>query len=151
METTNLQDVKCTNNLYLQVKEKHCLHKKRLNYIRAHVASILNMSKHQHNFLSADHTASEIKTWWVIALCSASMILEIGCGIRFGSLALIADGIHMSTHAFAFLITARAASLDCMVKYSGSKSRTTLSQLSPNLVFVCGVGGGDYRVAAGAG
>ena len=34
------------------------------------------------------------------------MILEIGCGIRFGSLALIADGIHMSTHAFAFLITA---------------------------------------------
>lgn len=34
------------------------------------------------------------------------MILEIGCGIRYGSLALIADGLHMSTHAFAFLITA---------------------------------------------
>ena len=70
------------------------------------MAVVLNMSKHQHNFLSVDHSASERKTWWVIALCTASMFLEIGCGIRFGSLALIADGLHMSTHAFAFLVTA---------------------------------------------
>jgi cation diffusion facilitator family transporter len=34
------------------------------------------------------------------------MILEIGGGLWFGSLALVADGLHMSTHAFAFLITA---------------------------------------------
>ena len=64
------------------------------------------MSKHAHNFLSSDHSSSEKKTWLVILLCGASMILEIGCGIRYGSLALIADGLHMSTHAFAFLITA---------------------------------------------
>ena len=64
------------------------------------------MSKHQHNFLASDHSSSERKTWFVIILCGASMILEIGCGIRYGSLALIADGLHMSTHAFAFLITA---------------------------------------------
>lgn len=38
------------------------------------------------------------------------MIIEITCGIQFGSLALVADGIHMSTHALAFLITAVAYS-----------------------------------------
>ena len=64
------------------------------------------MSKHHHNFLSSDHSSSERKTWLVIFLCTASMVLEIGCGVMFGSLALVADGLHMSTHAFAFLITA---------------------------------------------
>jgi cation diffusion facilitator family transporter len=38
------------------------------------------------------------------------MIIEITCGALFGSLALVADGIHMSTHAIAFLITALAYS-----------------------------------------
>jgi hypothetical protein len=38
------------------------------------------------------------------------MVIEIGCGIAFGSLALIADGMHMSTHAMAFLIAAIAYS-----------------------------------------
>lgn len=38
------------------------------------------------------------------------MIIEITCGVQFGSLALVADGIHMSTHALAFLITALAYS-----------------------------------------
>ena len=64
------------------------------------------MSSHHHNFLSSDHVASERKTWLVIILCTASMILEIGFGLAFGSLALIADGLHMSSHAAAFLITA---------------------------------------------
>jgi len=38
------------------------------------------------------------------------MVIEITCGVQFGSLALVADGIHMSTHALAFLITAVAYS-----------------------------------------
>ena len=47
--------------------------------------------------------------WAVIALCSVMMIhAEIAGGSLFGSLALIADGLHMSTHAGAMLIAALA-------------------------------------------
>jgi cation diffusion facilitator family transporter len=64
--------------------------------------------EHSHVFLGADHAQNERKTWGVIALCSAMMILEIAGGIIFGSLALVADGLHMSTHATALLIAALA-------------------------------------------
>ena len=63
---------------------------------------------HSHVFLGADHARNERKTWGVIALCSAMMILEIGGGSIFGSLALVADGLHMSTHASALLLAALA-------------------------------------------
>ncbi|HKX07966.1 MAG TPA: CDF family Co(II)/Ni(II) efflux transporter DmeF [Stellaceae bacterium] len=63
---------------------------------------------HSHVFLGADHARNERKTWGVIALCSAMMILEIGGGALFGSMALIADGLHMSTHATALGIAALA-------------------------------------------
>ncbi|MGH6776423.1 MAG: CDF family Co(II)/Ni(II) efflux transporter DmeF, partial [Bradyrhizobium sp.] len=46
--------------------------------------------------------------WAVIILCSAMMIAEIVGGALFGSLALIADGLHMSTHAGALLLAALA-------------------------------------------
>src|SRR5437879_1086644 len=63
---------------------------------------------HSHVFLGADHERNERKTWGVIALCSAMMVLEIGGGSIFGSLALVADGLHMSTHATALAIAALA-------------------------------------------
>ena len=63
---------------------------------------------HSHVFLGAGHEKNERKTWAVIALCTAMMALEIGGGSLFGSLALIADGLHMSTHAAALLIAAIA-------------------------------------------
>jgi len=63
---------------------------------------------HSHVFLGAEHEKNERKTWAVIALCSAMMALEIGGGSLFGSLALVADGLHMSTHAAALLIAAIA-------------------------------------------
>lgn len=63
---------------------------------------------HDHVFLGADHERNERKTWMVIALCSAMMVAEIGGGTLFGSLALVADGLHMSTHAGAMLIAALA-------------------------------------------
>jgi Co/Zn/Cd efflux system component len=44
----------------------------------------------------------------VIALTSAMMVVEIIAGNVFGSMALIADGWHMSTHAAAMLIAALA-------------------------------------------
>lgn len=63
---------------------------------------------HSHVFLGAWHEKNERKTWAVIALCSAMMVIEIGGGSWFGSLALVADGLHMSTHAAAMLIAAIA-------------------------------------------
>jgi cation diffusion facilitator family transporter len=64
--------------------------------------------EHDHVFLGTGHDKNERKTWGVIALCSVMMIVEIVGGSLFGSLALVADGLHMSTHAGAMLIAALA-------------------------------------------
>jgi len=63
---------------------------------------------HSHVFLGEGHEANERKTWAVIILCGIMMLVEIVGGSLFGSLALIADGLHMSTHAGAMLIAALA-------------------------------------------
>jgi cation diffusion facilitator family transporter len=59
-------------------------------------------------FLGSGHEQNERKTWAVIILCGAMMLVEIIGGSLFGSLALVADGLHMSTHAGAMLIAALA-------------------------------------------
>jgi Co/Zn/Cd efflux system component len=56
---------------------------------------------HSHRFLGAGHEKSERKSWSVIWLCGIMMIVEIVGGLLFGSIALVADGLHMSTHAGA--------------------------------------------------
>jgi cation diffusion facilitator family transporter len=63
---------------------------------------------HQHVFLGRQHRRNERRTWAVIVLCTAMMLAEIVGGAVFGSMALIADGMHMSTHAGALLIAALA-------------------------------------------
>jgi cation diffusion facilitator family transporter len=68
----------------------------------------LGSFRHEHLFLGEDHTRNERKTWTVIALCSAMIAAELGGGWLFGSMALVADGLHMSTHAGALLIAALA-------------------------------------------
>ena len=55
-----------------------------------------------------DHDKAERRTWAVIVLCAIMMVAEIVGGALFGSLALIADGLHMSTHAGALLLAALA-------------------------------------------
>src|SRR6202161_1066512 len=65
---------------------------------------------HQHIFLGEAHTRSERRTWAVIWLCGAMMAVEITGGLLFGSIALVADGLHMSTHAGALLLAALAYS-----------------------------------------
>jgi cation diffusion facilitator family transporter len=65
---------------------------------------------HSHVFLGAGHARNERRTWSVIALCSVMMVAEIAGGIVFGSIALVADGLHMSTHAAALLLAALAYS-----------------------------------------
>jgi cation diffusion facilitator family transporter len=68
----------------------------------------LTDDRHDHVFLGAGHAENERKTWSVIILCTIMMVVEIGGGSLFGSLALVADGLHMSTHAAAMLIAALA-------------------------------------------
>ncbi len=63
---------------------------------------------HNHVFLAPDHERSERKTWAVIWLCGLMMIAEVAGGLLFGSIALVADGLHMSTHAGALLLAALA-------------------------------------------
>jgi cation diffusion facilitator family transporter len=63
---------------------------------------------HTHVFLGEGHEKNERRTWMVIGLCSAMMVLEIVGGLLFGSIALVADGLHMSTHAGALLLAAIA-------------------------------------------
>jgi cation diffusion facilitator family transporter len=63
---------------------------------------------HSHFFLGEGHAHNERRTWMVIGLCSAMMVAEIVGGILFGSIALVADGLHMSTHASALLLAALA-------------------------------------------
>ncbi|WP_081160820.1 CDF family Co(II)/Ni(II) efflux transporter DmeF [Ensifer aridi] len=65
---------------------------------------------HDHVFLGADHRRNERKVWLVIVLTATMMVIEISAGTVYGSLALVADGWHMSTHAGAMLITALAYS-----------------------------------------
>jgi cation diffusion facilitator family transporter len=64
--------------------------------------------RHSHVFLGDAHERNERKTWAVIGICAAMMAVEIIGGLWFGSVALIADGLHMSTHAGALLIAALA-------------------------------------------
>jgi cation diffusion facilitator family transporter len=72
--------------------------------------SIFQLPPHDHVFLGKDHDKAERRTWAVIILCSVMMIAEIIGGALFGSLALIADGLHMSTHAGALLLAGLAYS-----------------------------------------
>jgi cation diffusion facilitator family transporter len=63
---------------------------------------------HDHTFLGARHSQNERRTWLVVALTAAMMVVEIVGGTIYGSMALVADGWHMSTHAGALAIAAFA-------------------------------------------
>ena len=63
---------------------------------------------HDHVFLAPDHAGAERRTWIVIGVTAAMMVAEIAGGLAFGSIALVADGLHMSTHAGALLLAALA-------------------------------------------
>lgn len=62
---------------------------------------------HSHEFQIQDR-ASERRVLLVVALTLITMIAEITAGFLFGSMALLADGWHMGTHAAALGITALA-------------------------------------------
>ncbi|ARC87640.1 CDF family Co(II)/Ni(II) efflux transporter DmeF [Rhodovulum sp. MB263] len=59
-----------------------------------------------HVFLGSDHDRNARRTWLVIAITATMMVIEIAAGTVFGSMALLADGWHMATHAAALSIAA---------------------------------------------
>lgn len=63
---------------------------------------------HEHAFLGDKHDENERRTWFVVALTLVMMVAEIVAGSLFGSMALLADGWHMGTHAAALGIAAFA-------------------------------------------
>ncbi len=63
---------------------------------------------HAHVFLGAKHERHERRIWFVVALTAVMMVAEIVGGTIFGSMAVVADGWHMSTHAGALAIAALA-------------------------------------------
>jgi len=63
---------------------------------------------HEHVFLGEKHEHNERRTWFVVALTAVMMIGEIAAGTLFGSMALLADGWHMATHAAALGIAGAA-------------------------------------------
>ena len=66
------------------------------------------LQRHSHDFLGEHHGRNERRTWSVVALTGVMMVVEIVSGLIFGSMALLADGIHMATHAGALTITGGA-------------------------------------------
>lgn len=57
--------------------------------------------EHTHHHTHEHSHSNERKTRWVVYLTGGMMVLEIGFGFYTNSMALLADGFHMSTHAFA--------------------------------------------------
>ena len=64
--------------------------------------------RHSHAYLSEGHEANERRTIAVVILTAVMMVGEIVAGYLTGSMALLADGFHMATHAGALAIAAAA-------------------------------------------
>jgi cation diffusion facilitator family transporter len=64
--------------------------------------------KHSHAFGQDRRRPGETRTFIVIAITATMMVIEIGAGLIYGSMALLADGLHMASHAVALSINALA-------------------------------------------
>lgn len=68
----------------------------------------MNAPHHGHTFGQELKKPGENRTWIVIAVTSTMMVVEVIAGVVFGSMALLADGLHMASHAVALAINALA-------------------------------------------
>ena len=59
-------------------------------------------------YLGADHARNERRTWLVAAICVLTLAVQIGGGLAFNSMALIANGVHMAAHVAALVVAAGA-------------------------------------------
>ena len=72
--------------------------------------------RHEHVFGQDQRQAGERRTLMVVLLTAVMMVVEITAGLIYGSMALLADGLHMASHAtalgiavFAYVIARRLA------------------------------------------
>jgi cation diffusion facilitator family transporter len=63
---------------------------------------------HEHTFGQDAKKSGERRTLVVIAVTALTMLVEIAAGMAFGSMALLADGLHMASHAAALTVSAFA-------------------------------------------
>src|SRR3954447_15612003 len=70
--------------------------------------SDINELPHSHVFLGSSHDENARRTLWVVILTAVMMVGEIIAGTVFGSMALLADGFHMATHAGALAVASGA-------------------------------------------
>jgi cation diffusion facilitator family transporter len=61
--------------------------------------------QHEHVFGQDQVRPGERRTLWVIAITATMMVVEITTGLAYGSMALLADGLHMGSHTAALGIT----------------------------------------------
>ena len=64
--------------------------------------------RHDHTFSQDQRKPGETRTLIVIALTTLMMVIEVYTGLLVGSMALLADGLHMASHSIALGITAFA-------------------------------------------
>lgn len=65
--------------------------------------------QHPHTFGQDQAKAGERRTTTVIAITAVTMVVEMVAGMAFGSMALLADGLHMASHTAALGIVALAS------------------------------------------
>jgi len=68
----------------------------------------LDLWQHAHDFGQGARRSAERRTMAVIVITGIMMVAEIAAGLFFGSMALLADGLHMASHAAALSISAFA-------------------------------------------
>lgn len=71
---------------------------------------------HDHVFAQNEKRAGESRTLLIVVITTIMMVAEITAGTIYGSMALLADGLHMGSHAtalgiavFAYMVTRRLA------------------------------------------
>jgi cation diffusion facilitator family transporter len=64
--------------------------------------------RHEHVFGQDRRKEGERRTFWVVVLTAIMMLVEVAAGLVFGSMALLADGLHMASHATALGIAVLA-------------------------------------------
>jgi cation diffusion facilitator family transporter len=93
----------------------HALHDHKHGHDHAHDDGHVHDDPHGHGiwtrdhvFLGAGHSRAETRARLAAILTAIFMVVEIACGIAYGSMALLADGVHMATHVGALGLAAGA-------------------------------------------
>ena len=102
--------------------------------------------RHDHTFGQDRPRGGERRTLLVLALTAATMVVEIAAGLAFGSVALLADGLHMGSHATALGIAAFAYVSGCETSLAASAMRRA-SAMSAGPARPCGLGLASLRRA----